>query len=104
MRLWYRRYLLPLEHGPHFGRYINILYSLIIIVNNAGSPKYMSPEVLIYKSPANPSMDIWSLGIILFRMIYGVYPFEADSRKEIFEKIKKGFFDFPEDNNISLSC
>ena len=50
----------------------------------------MSPEVLVHKAPANPSMDIWALGIILYKMIYGIYPFEADSRKEIFEKIKKG--------------
>ena len=64
----------------------------------------MSPEVLIYKSPANPSMDIWSLGIILYKMIYGVYPFDAESRKEIFEKIKKGNFEFPDDVEVSLCC
>ena len=64
----------------------------------------MSPEVLVHKAPANPSMDIWALGIILYKMIYGIYPFEADSRKEIFEKIKKGAFDFPEEPAISLTC
>jgi len=40
-------------------------------------------------------MDVWSLGIMLYKMLYGVFPFEGESRKEIFEKIKKGEFDFP---------
>lgn len=62
----------------------------------AGSPKYISPEVLLYNSSANPSMDIWALGVILFRMVYGVYPFEAGTIKELFEKIKKGTFTFPQ--------
>jgi serine/threonine protein kinase len=39
----------------------------------------MSPEVLIKKAPANPSMDIWALGVILYRMIYGIYPFEGEN-------------------------
>ena len=42
-----------------------------------GSPKYISPEVLLYNSSANPSMDIWALGVILYRMVFGFYPFEG---------------------------
>ena len=54
----------------------------------------MSPEVLIKNAPANPSMDVWALGIILYKMIFGSYPFEGDTRKEIFDKMKKGDFEF----------
>ncbi|MFN9905303.1 MAG: protein kinase domain-containing protein [bacterium] len=55
-----------------------------------GSPKYISPEVLTDKSPAKPSMDIWSMGIILYRILHGYFPFQAETCKELFELIKKG--------------
>ena len=71
-----------------------------------GSPKYISPEVLTKKAPANPSMDVWALGIILYKILFVVYPFEGESRKEIFDKIKKGEFEYNEKlcQNISISC
>ena len=28
------------------------------------------------------------------KMIFGIFPFEGETRKEIFEKIKKGDFEF----------
>jgi serine/threonine protein kinase len=43
---------------------------------DAGTFKYMAPEVLKGNvSLANPSMDVWSLGMIMFLMIYGFHPF-----------------------------
>ena len=51
-------------------------------------------------------MDVWALGIILYKILFGVYPFEGESRKEIFDKIKKGEFEYNEKlcQNISISC
>ena len=43
---------------------------------DAGTFKYMAPEVLKGDiSLANPSMDIWSVGMMMFIMLYGFHPF-----------------------------
>ena len=43
-----------------------------------GSPIYMAPEVLKGES-YNIQADIWSLGVVLFQMVYGKCPFESKS-------------------------
>jgi len=61
-----------------------------------GTPYYTAPEI-IDKKYAH-SADMWSLGVVLFVMIFGYPPFYVDpaiyGRKEnemIFKKIKRGF-------------
>jgi len=41
-----------------------------------GSPMYMAPECLTGK-PYNTKADIYSLGVVLFEMILGYYPYEG---------------------------
>jgi len=61
-----------------------------------GTPYYTAPEILQRKY--NHAADMWSLGVVLFVMIFGYPPFYVDpalyGRKEneqIYKKIKKGF-------------
>jgi calcium-dependent protein kinase len=51
-----------------------------------GSPYYMAPEIINGKFSSKT--DVWSVGVILFVMLTGVYPFEAKSQEEIFMKIQ----------------
>lgn len=69
-----------------------------------GSPIYMAPEVLkgeIYTSKA----DIWSLGVVLFEMLFGFCPFESNSIAKLISVLEDTELKIPLDvNNISPQC
>jgi len=44
------------------------------IKNNSGSPIYSAPEVLLSQSHDPSLSDVWSLGIILYYLLYRSYP------------------------------
>jgi calcium-dependent protein kinase len=51
----------------------------------------MAPEML--KGEYDYSTDTWSIGVILFVMITGTYPFPGKDQNEVFDRIKKGVYD-----------
>lgn len=67
----------------------------------AGTPYFMAPEVL--EGNYGSKCDIWSLGCILFMIMTGRLPFEGNSRRVVFAKIKAGEFSV-ENANLSSSC
>jgi serine/threonine-protein kinase len=50
-----------------------------------GTPEYMSPEQLS-GDPVDGRSDIYSLGLVFFRMLTGLLPFDADSAQEVMIK------------------
>lgn len=57
--------------------------------NAAGSPHYMSPESFERIIPS-PQVDVWSAGVILYEMLCGKFPYQADTVPAlVFEIITK---------------
>ena len=72
----------------------------------AGSPNYLAPEVLDEKIGYSYERDIWSLGVILYELIFGKKPFlsKKGDKGELFDKIKRVDYSFPKNSNISESA
>ncbi len=60
-----------------------------------GTPSYMAPEVINKEKYIAQFYDIWSLGILLYTMLCGFFPFFGSNEKELFEKINDGNYDLP---------
>ena len=60
-----------------------------------GTPSYMAPEIISKKEYLGLPTDIWSLGVLLFAMIYGHFPFRGGSERELFKAIEKGNLIYP---------
>jgi MAP/microtubule affinity-regulating kinase len=56
----------------------------------------MSPEIVSKIEYYGQKADIWSLGILLYVMLCGKFPFKGINDTDLFKKIKKGSFGFPE--------
>jgi serine/threonine protein kinase len=44
-----------------------------------GTPPYMAPEVTLKVLYNGAAADIWSLGVIVYMMTYGKFPFRANN-------------------------
>jgi calcium-dependent protein kinase len=54
----------------------------------AGTPYYLAPEVL--KGSYTKNCDIWSLGVFMFFILSGSYPFRGGNLDEVFENVAGG--------------
>ncbi|XP_072756518.1 calcium/calmodulin-dependent protein kinase II isoform X7 [Anoplolepis gracilipes] len=60
----------------------------------AGTPGYLSPEVL-KKEPYGKAVDIWACGVILYILLVGYPPFWDEDQHRLYGQIKAGSYDYP---------
>jgi len=71
-----------------------------------GSLQYVSPELLqptyapkssrkLVSSGSNPAQDIWALGVMLYVLLSGTFPFNDSFEPRLVDKIVRGFFKMP---------
>ena len=66
-----------------------------------GTLYYMPPEIVNKKKYLPYYSDIWSLGVLLYTMIFGRFPFNANNDDDLFDLINEGKFEFPKDIETS---
>ncbi len=65
----------------------------------------MAPEILSGANfSADPAIDIWSLGCILYHMVVGVHPFDAENKQLVYKRIIEDQIKFPKTCRLSKDC
>ncbi|KAG0669956.1 hypothetical protein C6P45_003120 [Maudiozyma exigua] len=68
-----------------------------------GTEEYISPDV-IRGNGHSVSVDWWTLGILLYEMLYGCTPFKGNDINETFSNILKKDVSFPRNPSVSRIC
>ena len=66
-----------------------------------GTKSYMPPEIVKKEKYIASYSDIWSLGVLFYAMLFGVFPFKGKDDDDLFDKIIEAKLNFPEYNPIS---
>ena len=76
-----------------------------------GTYAYVAPEIVQdtddILNQFEIESDMWALGVIIFVLLAGKHPFDADSDRKLFNKILSCDYDFVPENiweNISKEC
>ncbi|XP_030949667.1 CBL-interacting serine/threonine-protein kinase 5-like [Quercus lobata] len=67
-----------------------------LLHTRCGTPAYVAPEVLRKKGYDGAKADIWSCGVILFVLLAGYLPFQAENVMKMYRKVFKAEYDFPQ--------
>lgn len=75
------------------------------LTDKHGCPAYVSPEILNANcSYSGRSADVWSLGVMLYTMLVGRYPFHDTEPGALFNKIRRGKFSIPDSLSSKARC
>lgn len=76
-----------------------------LLQDKRGCPAYVSPEILKANTTySGKAADMWSLGVILYTMLVGRYPFNDSEHASLFAKISRGQFTVPDCLSSKARC
>ncbi len=73
--------------------------------SDAGTIKYMPPEILSGENnQADPVIDVWCIGIMMFCMLYGEYPFYGSTKGDLIKNICEETLKIPDHTIVTEEC
>jgi len=74
-----------------------------VLETSCGTPDYAAPEVLQMDGAYDKSVDLWSIGVITYVLLCGFPPFYGKTQAQLFERILRADYDFPEPEWTNVS-
>lgn len=73
------------------------------IYKGCGSPEYVAPEILMCMA-YDEAVDMWSIGIIIYILLTGCFPFWSENVQTLYQKIMNGAYRWPTRPEVSDSA
>ena len=54
-----------------------------------GTPSYMAPEIVLKTEYCGPPADIWAIGVLMFSILCGSFPYRGATDEELYDKIQR---------------
>ncbi|XP_074029598.1 testis-specific serine/threonine-protein kinase 3 [Leptinotarsa decemlineata] len=91
------------DFGFARGELISKNGQVILSETYCGSYAYASPEIL-RGIPYQPQhADVWSMGVVLYAMVFGKLPFDDSNYRELLKQVSNKVV-FPKEARVSTSC